>query len=304
MRHILGLVEGLIGDFSPVKVRVAPRKLVELSIIPIDQVRPHEDTVPSFLDAIRRDMRRTGYQRDPILIDKKTHVALDGMHRRAALISLHAKYAVCAEYDYLGQSVALERWLRYFVGPDDDLLSSIISVFNMKPCPNFREAVRTVDAGRSSLALLSNRESYVSKENWNMLEMYRMLSEVDELFAKNDIEIDFVPESNKFNLFSSESVFVLYPPKLSKRNVLEIARKHAVLPYKTTRHVVPIRPMGIYFPLECLKNSTRKECDEELHRIVNLSKVHVEQRHVWYEGRRYSEPLAIFRRGPQTSSLS
>lgn len=241
-------------------------------------------------------MARTKLQRDPILVDRRTHVALDGMHRRAALEKLGAKFAVCAEYDYLDQEVKLERWLRYFIAPDPKLLSRLFTLFKMAPCPDYREAAAMVDEARASAALLSAGSSFVRTEKGNALRIYEKVKKADKLCKAAKIQVEFAPESSRFELFTSEAVYVLYPKILTKQDVIEVAEKNHVFPCKTTRHIVPIRPMGIYFPLNDLTNSTYEECTEKLETILKVSKINRENREVWYEGRRYSEPLAIFRR--------
>jgi hypothetical protein len=268
----------------------------ELSIVPLREIKPHEATIPKILDSLVEDLRRTREQRDPIIIDKKTHVALDGMHRRSALEKLDAKFTVCAEFDYLEDSVKLERWLRYFIAPSEEFHLKLVSLLKLRQSKNFREAAKEVDLERSELALLSAANSYVSDRQWKIFEVYDALGQIDQLCSDYKIELEFTTESSKFEMFTSESVHVIYPEKLTKKDVLEMVRENRVFPCKTTRHIVPVRPMGVFFPLENLQNSSESECSEKLESIVNLSKIEIERREVWYEGRRYSEPLAIFRR--------
>jgi len=260
-------------------------------------VKPHEAVIPSVLDSIVADLTRTGMQRDPILIDNKTHTALDGMHRRAALAKAGAKFALCSEYDYDKDSIKLERWLRYFIAPSDEFISRLIKELEMEEYEDYRDAVRTVDERKSRIALLSAGISYASRRELSVSQVYDSVAMIDELCHEYKIEINYTPESSKFELFTSESVFLLYPEIITKRDVMQIAARGRVFPCKTTRHIVPIRPMGVYFPLEMLKHSTEEQCSKELERILKLSTIKLEEREVWYEGRRYSEPLAIFRRG-------
>ena len=278
------------------KVPIPGKSTIELSIVSLEEIKPHEATIPSFLSSIERDMKRTGFQRDPILIDKKTHMALDGMHRRQALTSLRAKYALCSEFDYTDPSVKLERWLRYLVAPNKDMIRSIVSMYHMKKVHGIKEAIQAVDSGKNGFAILNRRSSFVSQEITNTPEVYEKLEDVDQLCEENQVEISFASDKEKLDLYSSESVFVLYPAPLQKSDVVAMVKRGSVFPYKTTRHIVPLRPMGIYFPLDMLVHSSKRICEQELKRIVKLSNVVVEERNVWYEGRRYSEPIAVFRK--------
>lgn len=269
---------------------------IELSIHTLEEIKPHEDTIPSFLASIQRDIVRTGMQRDPILVDKTTHMAMDGMHRRKALISLSAKYALCAEFDYLNPNVKLERWLRYIVAPNQHTLEGIISTYGLKKCAGIEEAIKAVDSGDRGFAVLNRRDSFLSEDDMDLTEVYARLAKVDTLCEREQVEVSFASDYEKLNLYSSESVFVLYPASLEKADVLAMAEKGSVFPYKTTRHIVPLRPMGVYFPLSTLIDSSKEECEQELERIVKFSNVVVEERDVWYEGRRYNEPIAVFRK--------
>lgn len=241
-------------------------------------------------------MRRTGEQRDPILIDAKTKLALDGMHRIKSLHSMRAKRAVCAEYDYLDDAVKLERWLRTIIAPSQKLVSMIVEEFEMRSCRSFKRAIQSVERGKERIALLSYKESFVGGNHWSVREIYRKIGEIDTFCERNRIELQFSTESDKLKMFSSESVMMIFPPKLSKTEVLSMAKQNELLPYKTTRYVVPVRPMGVHFPISRLKHSSLSECQEELDKIVNFSKVVLEKRNSWYEGRKYSERIAIFRR--------
>src|SRR5579872_3408363 len=212
--------------FSSLQIRTFGRRNLELSILPLKDIKPHEETIPELLDSLTRDLRRTELQRDPILVDKKTHVALDGMHRRAALKALGAKYAVCAEYDYLSKDVKLERWLRYFIAPDQKLLSQLFALFDLESCDDYRKAARLVDTITTSLALLSAENSFVSKKKTGAFEVYSKIKKADSLCKAAKIAIEFAPESSRFELFTSESVYVLYPHVLSKKDILEVAMKN------------------------------------------------------------------------------
>lgn len=275
---------------------------IRLSIVPIDDIRPHERTIPSLIKSITRDMRRTGYQRDPILIDERSDLALDGMHRLKSLKLLGAKYAVCSLFNAEDDSIKVERWLRSFVAPDRTFMNLVVKKFDMIVCPDLRSAIREVESGKSKIALVSRENSYVGGRELEILSVYRKISEVDKICEGKRLDLHFITESEKFRLFSSESVELLYPTRLSKQQIAKFAACRELLPYKTTRYIVPTRPMGLYFPLSSLKEDSISRCNRALDRIVRLSKVTLGRKNVWYEGRRYSERLAIFRKISKGSS--
>jgi len=279
---------------------------IRLSIHPLKQIRPHEEVIPDLLKTLKEDMRRTGYQRDPLIVDARTLVALDGMHRLAALRALGAKFAMCADCDYLSDSVKLERWLRYVIAPSRGFVKRTVKEFKMEQCSNFREAISLVESRRSRIALLSSRESYVQRlankgtddccVASSIFSAYQQIKKFDKLCTKYNLQIRFASANEERRIFSSESVYLLYPLPISKVDVLSAAKSSKVFPFKTTRHTVPVRPMGVYFPIKALKSSTREDCIKALREIIKLSKVEISSRNLWYEGRQYGEPLAIFRK--------
>jgi L-serine kinase (ADP) len=279
------------------EVRLQNGQKVKVSVVRIKNLTPHETTIDSLLDSVKRDLSRTGFQRDPLLIDESTLTVLDGMHRRAALEMLGAKLAICASYDYLNRAVILERWLRYFIAPDMQLIDDLVRLFDLEKSPSIDNAIRAVDASKNGVALLSRKESYVGEKQLSLEQVYKKLSDFDRLMQSKRLEVQFRPEAQLRSLFISESVFVLYPMKLYKEQILAIAKEGRRLPFKTTRHTVPVRPMGMYFPINKLAGSELRECNEELERIVRASKVKLIEKGQWYEGRRYSERLAVFKSG-------
>jgi L-serine kinase (ADP) len=277
------------------KVKLRGEKAIDLGFVHLEDTKPHEATIPALVESVERDMHRTGFQRDPILIDDATNIALDGMHRRAALLSFGAKYVLCARYNYLNPEVKLGRWLRYMVMPSEKLVANITSLLHMRKCDRL-EGARLVNAGEAGVALLSSAHSFVADGRGDIQKIYESVGEVDKLCEAERVQVQFASDDHELDLYSSESVYVLYPASLAKSDIISIIERGGRLPHKTTRHTVPIRPMGIYFPLEMLVGAEQSDCERELERVVSLSNIEVGQGNTWYEGRLYSDPIAIFRR--------
>ncbi len=269
---------------------------LDLRIVLLSDLAPHEQVIPSLLDSVRRDIQRTGYQRDPIIIDESTNLVLDGMHRRAALESLSAKFALCASFNYLDDTIILERWLRYFIAPDRQMIDELLGLFGFKKIDDYQTAIKMVDSHRSPIALLSSRQSYLSTEKYDLQTVYRRLGDFDRIATERNMNVEYHPENEHGSLFLSESVFVLYPMPLTKEDIIRVASDHKLLPFKTTRHLVPVRPMGMYYPLDLLKRDDLVVCNSKLRELLSTSKIDLVEANSWYEGRRYSEALAIFKR--------
>jgi hypothetical protein len=57
-------------------------------LLPVDALRPHEKGSPLYFQLLRQEILKDGMLKYPIIVDEKTHVILDGMHRWLAIKSL------------------------------------------------------------------------------------------------------------------------------------------------------------------------------------------------------------------------
>jgi hypothetical protein len=281
------------------KFNLANKKSISLSILPLSSITPHEDTLPGLVESLEKDMKRTRFQRDPVIVDKKTRVALDGMHRLAALESLGSCHVMCTEFDYMNDSIKLGRWLRFLIAPDPKLVRELVNRLGMIEQKNLAKAIANVDSGEYPIALLSRGVSYICPSSSarddgladSIISKIRMF---DRTCKRSGQGFEYAPDTETLELFASQSVFVLYHTSFTKQDVLDTVKRGNRLPMKTTRHILPYRPMGVNFPLDDLLNSTLEHCDSKLNQIVRDSDVRLEREEVWYEGRRYAEPLIIF----------
>jgi hypothetical protein len=61
---------------------------VKMKVVPIDELRPHEKGSALYLSLIKKELIKDGILRYPIIVDEKTFVILDGVHRWLALKNL------------------------------------------------------------------------------------------------------------------------------------------------------------------------------------------------------------------------
>jgi len=60
----------------------------KVTLLQVDQLKPHEKGSPLYLELLRKEILNDGMLKYPIIADEKTRVILDGMHRWLALKSL------------------------------------------------------------------------------------------------------------------------------------------------------------------------------------------------------------------------
>ena len=84
---------------------------MEWPLINIDNLLPHEETIPDRLQEMREKLEKRGFFHKPILIDKTTKTILDGHHKYRASIELNLNLIPVIEVEYLNNdSIKLELW--------------------------------------------------------------------------------------------------------------------------------------------------------------------------------------------------
>lgn len=67
---------------------LAEKSHLKIALVPIDELKPHEQGSPIYLELLRDEILRDQMLKYPIIADEKSHVILDGMHRWLVLKSL------------------------------------------------------------------------------------------------------------------------------------------------------------------------------------------------------------------------
>lgn len=87
---------------------MSPR--VEFAIVPLADLREHEEIEPDRAAEVRRDIEARGVVDEPVLVARGSLVVLNGHHRFAALRALGAARVPVFLVDYQNGSVLLDRW--------------------------------------------------------------------------------------------------------------------------------------------------------------------------------------------------
>ena len=90
---------------------------LDIALIETDMLLIHEEIIPDRLDKLRNSIERDGVQSAPILVDRATHVVLDGMHRTAIMKKLGCRFTCVCLLDYFDPSITVQRWCRVIPAP-------------------------------------------------------------------------------------------------------------------------------------------------------------------------------------------
>jgi len=264
---------------------------ITLSLRPIQSLRPHEEIVSHELGLIIHDLERENLLRHPLIADQSTGVILDGTHRLAALKALDCRLVPCALVEYNDPRILVERWYRIITGSD-------IERFVKQTESNTRK-VKTDAEAEESLAM---RECYASMEDGKSfiifpcarmtpLELIRSACKLEQSAKENGLRVKYADAKGDS---SSSNRLILSTVRLSKPEIVESALAGLVFPPKTTRHIIPSRPLGTSTPLELLRSERPGEAQTLF--VNDLKSKHVKRMPQGSKigSRRYMEEVFVF----------
>ena len=273
-----------------------------LSVEPIEKVLPHEEVLADVLSSIVGSLRRTGAQLDPVIMDRATGVALDGMHRVEALRSMGADKILACGVDYGSESIRLGRWLRAYAGRSNPLLEDLKVRLNLTRVSR-AEALSEVEGHRTPVALFAGGASFKSLLPLaSVRESIELVRVFDETAARSGIHPRIVSESEAMKLIDTGAI-VFVPPSPSKEDVVRSGLSRQLFPPKSTRHMIPARPVGVSYPLKWLVDPrvTVAEANRRLSSLLQEGGMDSLPAGSEYMGRVYEEPLYRFHRGAKGS---
>lgn len=291
---------------------------LELGLEDIDNLHLHEETKPKALDKLKTSIGKARFLWHPIIVDRDSKVILDGMHRATALKVLGFRYIPCLFVDVMHPSIKLNKWDRIFLSEDNravgkDHILNILKALSLSyetsrgkfECIETEEA--WLDSNGMAIALL-----YLPKENvWVRVfkdtiieakDAYDIIGEIERRIATQRFSLEHVArETTKTMLREHEVACVMFPRRLSKTEVINVASEGKVFIPKATRFVLPVRVMFMNVPINLLMDKeiegrkfTLAERNEILEKILiqkNLYKI----RGKIFVDRHYDEPcLYIF----------
>ncbi len=273
-----------IVDDSPIIFDRASGITIKLKLMPLSELRPHEETIDSLVEEIARDILSKGFVRDPLIVDENTQIVLDGMHRLAALNRIDAYLAPCALIDYSSESIRIGRWIR------------VIRSYNPVKRENLIKYIKKLGGagGRHKITILVEGIVHYLRygDPHEACEVVRRI----ETYARSlGIEVFYESGNNISNIVGEEQISVIIiPPKLSKTDVIASVSKGKVFPPKSTRHIIPARPINLRVPLKILFTENLKEANKILVELVFKKKVVKISGGFLDEYRRYDEAIYYF----------
>jgi hypothetical protein len=242
---------------------------LKLEVVPVESLLPHEATLPHIVHKLLLEFTNLAKLQNPIIIDEND-ILLDGNHRAFVFKKLHFKYILVCKINYFNKNVKLRYWYR--------LLKNIKSVDSFKQVvEDMNGTVRQV-TDKNALKKVLERNSLhcgiqqgdfyaeisFSEDSVNdAVSAYDFLEKIQNTLLKKGVTLQYIPdqyvhERKFFDGLNNDEV-VLWTPQITKKMVIDAAKKGKVFSPRTTRHLIPSRPINVNVPSYWFKENISLE---------------------------------------------
>ena len=272
---------------------------LSIEILNIDQLHLHEEVIPTLLDQLSQTIQRDGCLMHPVIVDTNSHVVLDGTHRVAALKKLNCKRIPACLIDYNNPLIKVGCWYRVIKGERalEHTLTQVkqlgLGVEEVVKIDDVRIGVPPIVAAVKS----QERDFFIHSSFQGLKEAYDVVKKIEGGLRRLPLEVSYETESDALSKLLEDRVdVVVLTPKPTKSSIINAALSGDVFAYKTTRHIIPARPLYLNVPLSLLRND-----EKPLHEINNELRRMLQKRHLKHVAagsilneRRYEEDLYLF----------
>lgn len=265
-----------------------------IEILSIEEPRPHEETSGQLVPIMKQRLLATGYFMDPIILDSSTKTLLDGMHRFATYKEFGAGAVPVYLTEYKDSSIKVSRWARIARGVAKETIKLVLEEFDVEEIGNIHDGIKFLKERGRDFALITKERCYVSKNaSDNKVEAYGCLRKFEDVMRIRCKSFEVISDSRIRENLDGDSL-ILLPAPIKKDDVVYAARSQNLFPNKSTRHLIPYRPMNVRIPLSLLtEESSIEEKNTRLEQLISKMSCKV-MRGFMRGDRRYEEPVVIY----------
>lgn len=267
-----------------------------IELVELNSLKPHEEVITQLVRKLSNEIESEGQVHDPLIIDDKGFVVLDGMHRCESLKDLKCRFAPCCLLDYDNPKIGVESWFRTVkVEAPENFARKILTEAGV----GYVESRIALDKIESDLALVVTKGgfSFNPASPISDLEHARTAVRLEALGSKKGRQIEYHHCRIAVEKLRSSQVDMIIPvPTFTKQKIRELGVEGKLLPHKVTCHVIPSRPLRLDVPLTLLRDRSLdvSKANEELTRILSTRRIEMRPPGSVVNGRRYAEELLVF----------
>ena len=279
---------------------------LKITLVETTKLYIHEEIIPKILSWLVEKIRNDGVWTDPVIVDEKTMIVLDGVHRVAAAEELGLKYIPVCLVDYDNPSIELHTWSRVFKpvrresGVTVDYLEALLRALNAS---SYRSVhVSSLDVGFKMLSrrdllgivVYGKRVVGIKTPIRDIKTIYDHIKRIENIAVNKGFTIEYHTEQDALSLAKLSENVALIPPVIRKEEVKAVTMRGEVFAHKATRHVIPARPLRVNVPLKWLTGEISLEITQrELLKHLSERKVKILPPGTVLD-RKYEEELYVF----------
>ena len=278
---------------------------LELEVVRVDSLFQHEEILPHVADKLIFEFKNWTNLQNPVIVDKN-YIVLDGNHRVFVFKKLKFKYISVCKVDYFNELTQLRYWFR--------LLGRIESLESLKQIINdmngsLRE-VRDREALRKALEN-NNLSCGIQQDNFyasisfhedvvnDAVSAYNALEKIQGELLQNGLKIEYIPcksvHEGKFCDELKNGEIIIWTPQITKEMVVDAVKKKKRFAPKTTRHLIPARPLNVNVPTYWFKEDiSLEEINKRFLKLLERKNLRRFGPGQVVGGRYYEEELFVF----------
>jgi len=278
---------------------------LELEVVPVKSLFIHERILPDIAKQLILEFKNLANLENPVIVDRNG-IVLDGNHRTYVFKKLDFKYIPVCRIDYFHRDMQLRYWFR-LLGKikDRDLIGEVVEELggSLQEVADRESMERMLEEDcyrcgvqqASFFATITFDEDVIT----DAVSAYDMLEKIQDKITKRGVVLEYIPcqqvYDNQFCEALKDQEIVIWTPHITKEMVVEAARQKRVFAPKSTRHLIPARPLNVNIPTPWFKeNITLEEINRRFARFLQAKGMRRLSPGQVIDGRFYEEELFVF----------
>ena len=281
------------------------RLKLELEVVRVDSLFQHEEILPHVANRLIFEFKNWANLQNPIIVDK-SNIVLDGNHRVFVFKKLKFKYISVCKVDYFNEATQLRYWFRLLGRIENlDYLRQIVADMKGRlQQVNDKEALKKALDRNSFYCGIQQGDycafiSFGDDRVMDAVSAYDVLETIQNRLIEKGINLEYIPcqsaYERKFCDKLKKDEMMIWTPQITKEMVVDAAINEKIFAPKTTRHIIPSRPLNVNVPLHWFKEELSLEAINkrfsEFLETKNLKRFGPGQ---IIDGRYYEEELFVF----------
>ncbi|MFX0098205.1 MAG: hypothetical protein ACFFCS_01400 [Candidatus Hodarchaeota archaeon] len=238
---------------------------LKLEIVPVESLLLHEKTLPHVIKQLSFEFKNWANLQNPIIVNDD-NIVLDGNHRAGVFKALKFNYIPVCKIDYFNDGVKLGYWFRLIRNLKD-------LAFFLDLVKGEKGNVRRFSSEKELRDDLMNNPYRFGLQHGNYyasvnisrdilgdaVDAYGILEKIQEYLKERNIEMEYIPDQylsdKKFCSGLSPRDLIIWTPHISKEMVVDAAKQEKIFSPKSTRHLIPARPLNVNVPTNWFKET-------------------------------------------------